>query len=32
MVNVKNIKTGEMKTIKFKKAEILVKNGEWIII
>ncbi len=31
-VKVKNIKTGEMKTIKFKKAEILVKNGEWIII
>jgi len=31
-VKVKNIKTGEMKTIKFKKAEILVKNGEWVII
>ena len=31
-VKVKNIKTGEIKTIKFKKAEILVKNGEWIII
>ena len=27
-VKVKNIKTGEIKTIKFKKAEILVKNGE----
>ena len=31
-VKVKNIKTGEIQTIKFKKAEILVRNGEWIII
>ena len=31
-VKVKNIKTGEIQTIKFKKAEILIKNGEWIII
>ena len=31
-VKVKNIKTGEIQTIKFKKAEILIKKGEWIII
>ena len=31
-VKIKNIKTGEMKTIKFKKAEILLRNGEWILI
>ena len=31
-VKVKNIKTGEIQTIKFKKADILMKNGEWIII
>ena len=31
-VKVKNIKTGKIQTIKFKKAEILIKNGEWIII
>ena len=31
-VKAKNIKTGEIKTMKFKKAEILVRNGEWIII
>ena len=31
-VKIKNIKTGETQTIKFKKAEILIRNGEWIII
>ena len=31
-INGENIKTGEIQTIKFKKAEILVRNGEWIII
>jgi len=31
-VKVKNIKTNEIQTMKFKKAEILVRNGEWIII
>jgi len=31
-VKIKNIKTGEIQTIKYKKAEILIKKGEWIII
>ena len=31
-VKVKNTKTGQTQTIKFKKAEILIRNGEWIII
>ena len=31
-VKIKNIKTGEIQTIKFKKAEILLRNSEWIII
>ena len=31
-VKIKNIKTGETQTIKFKKAEILIKKDKWIII
>jgi preprotein translocase subunit SecA len=31
-VKIKNIKTGETQMIKFKKAEILIKKDNWIII
>ena len=31
-VSIKNISTGETKTIKFKQAEILIKQGKWVII
>ena len=31
-VKVRNIKTGEIQTMKFKKAKILIKKGEWVII
>ena len=30
-VTIKNITTGETKTIKFKQAEPLIKNGGWVI-
>ena len=30
-VTIKNITTGETKTIKFKQAEPLIKNGSWVI-
>ncbi len=30
-VIIKNISTGETKTVKFKQAEPLIKNGEWVI-
>ena len=30
-VIIKNISTGETKTVKFKQAEPLIKKGEWVI-
>tara|TARA_S200000501_G_scaffold67351_1_gene58814 strand:+ start:1154 stop:4495 length:3342 start_codon:yes stop_codon:yes gene_type:complete len=30
-VNIKNIKTGEIKELKYKHAENLISNGEWIM-
>src|SRR6056300_1208603 len=30
-VTVKNIATGETKTLKYKQAELLIKKGEWVI-
>jgi len=30
-VTIKNVATGETKTIKYKQAEILIKRGEWVI-
>jgi preprotein translocase subunit SecA len=30
-VIIKNISTGETKTVKFKQAEPLIKEGEWVI-
>ena len=30
-VEIKNINTGETKTIKFKQAEPLINKGEWVI-
>ena len=30
-VNIKNVKTGETKELKYKHAENLISSGEWII-
>ena len=30
-VTIKNIATGETKTLKYKQAELLIKKGEWVI-
>ena len=30
-VTIKNISTGETKIVKFKQAEILIKQGKWVI-
>jgi len=30
-VTIKNVTTGETKTVKFKQAELLIKKGEWVI-
>jgi len=30
-VNIKNVTTGETKTLKYKLAENFIKKGEWII-
>ena len=30
-VTIKNISTGETKIVKYKQAEILIKQGKWVI-
>ena len=30
-VVIKNISTGETRTVKFKQAEPLIKKGEWVL-
>ena len=30
-VTIKNVNTGETKSLKFKQAELMIKNGEWVI-
>ena len=30
-VTIKNVSTGETKTVKYKQAEVLIKQGQWVI-
>jgi len=30
-ITIKNVSTGETKTVKYKQAELLIKQGSWVI-